>query len=350
MGQSVSLENSSLFRDLQWNAQIGKVFQSIGTPFFHEELIDLLEITVETDAFWIIRYSEAAAPDVIFTRDVSVNTGRTYSRHCAQIDPFSANWKKLREAGVITLATLQKIDPACTFYSEIFLRAADMDDELGIILPITEENCFAIFLERKHGLFTDDEVQILRTLYPAIEGCCRSHLGWLFNDVDKTEASTSSLSFQRPTAIFDHAGHHVYSDAGWNQAAHRFPTLKREAAKLALDGSREFVLEDWVLRAQRLTPDFSLAPNGAMLVLERAEVAMLSNNAGASPDVFSKFTRREREVLQLVLEGLRSKDISGKLGIGIGSVRNIKLRLYRKSGVFSEGELASKLIAYRSLL
>ena len=49
MGQSVSLENSSLFRDLQWNAQIGKVFQSIGTPFFHEELIDLLEITVETD-------------------------------------------------------------------------------------------------------------------------------------------------------------------------------------------------------------------------------------------------------------------------------------------------------------
>ena len=113
----------------------------------------------------------------------------------------------------------------------------------------------------------------------------RISVGYLTMSIRRKPQRARCL-FSVPTAIFDHAGHHVYSDAGWNQAAHRFPTLKREAAKLALDGSREFVLEDWVLRAQRLTPDFSLAPNGAMLVLERAEVAMLSNNAGASPDVF----------------------------------------------------------------
>lgn len=350
MGRSRSLQNPSLFRALSWNVQIGKVIQSIGTPFFHEELIDLLKATIKTDAFWIIRYSGVAAPDVIFTRDVSATAERTYSRHCAQIDPFSANWKSLREAGVVTLSTLQESDSACTFYSKIFLRAAGMDDELGIILPITKENCFAIFLERKHGLFTDDEVQVLKTLYPAIEGCCRSHLGWLFHNVDKTAALTSAQSFQRPTSIIDHAGHHVYSDSGWNQAARRFPTLKTEAAKLALEGGKEFVLEDWVLRAERLNSDFPLAPNGAMLVLERADVAMLSNSVSDAPDVFSTFTRREREVLRLVLEGMKSDAISAKLGIGIGSVRNIKFRLYRKSGVSSEGELMSKLIIFKTLL
>ncbi|MRI56904.1 response regulator transcription factor [Methylorubrum populi] len=349
MGRSRSSQSLPLFQSLPWNAQIGRVFQSIGTPFFHEELIDLMKITVETDAFWIIRYSGEAAPDVVFTRGVSPHTERVYSRKCAPIDPFSARWRNLREAGIFTLGRLRANDPTCTSYSEIFLRAAGMDDELGIILPISADNCFAIFLERKHGLFSDNDVRILETLYPAIDGCCRSHLRWLFDDVKSTENSPTAPALPRPTAIFDRAGHHVYSDASWIKAAHRFPALKQQAAKLAVGGGAESRLDDWVLRAERLTPDFPLAPNGTILILERVTIA-LPNKANNNFDVFSEFTRRERDVLRLVLRGKSNADISAELGIGLGSIRNIKLRLYRKSGVSSESELVAKLITFESSL
>lgn len=349
MGRSRASQSPPLFRTLPWNAQIGRVFQSIGSPFFHEELIDLLTMTIQTDAFWIIRYSSEATPDVVFTRGVSAHTERIYSRQCAQIDPFSARWRSVREAGIFTLDRLRANDPTCISYSDTFLRAAEMDDELGIILPTTDDNCFAIFLERKLGLFTDEDVQLIETLYPAIDGCCRSHLQWLFNDARSMDGSTSAPALSHPTAIFDHAGHHVYSDASWGKATHRFPELKRQAAKLAMIGGTESVLDDWILRAERLDPDFPLAPNGSMLVLERIAIALPDEVSKAS-DVFAKFTHREQDVLCLVLKGLKNDAISAALGIGIGSIRNIKLRLYRKAGVSSETELVSKLIAFESLL
>lgn len=350
MRRSHSSKTPSIFTLPSWNAQIGKVFQSIGTPFFHEELVDLLEATVETDAFWIIRYSGEAVPDVVFTRGVSVQTERIYSRQCAPIDPFSARWQSLREAGVFTLEWLRTNDPSCTSYSDIFLRAAEMDDELGITIPLTNQNCFAVFLERKHGIFTDDDVSILNTLYPTIEGCCRAHLRRVFNDVKKAEIIKGAPIIPRPTAIFDHAGHQVYSDDSWNKAVRRFPVLRRLATGLVSEGGAETIMDDWILRAERLTSDFPIAPNGWKLVLERLTVPLPPRNADDAPDVLSLFTRRERDVFRLMLNGVKNDDISTELGVGGGSIRNIKFRIYRKVGVSSESELVSKFIVFKELL
>ncbi|WP_238228877.1 helix-turn-helix transcriptional regulator [Methylorubrum aminovorans] len=341
---------ASIFTLPSWNAQIGKLFQSIGTPFFHEEMVDLLEATVETDAFWIIRYSGEAVPDVVFTRGVSAHTERVYSRHCASIDPFSARWRSLREAGVFTLEWLRTNDPSCASYSDLFLRAAEMDDELGITIPLTNENCFAIFLERKRGIFTDDDVFILNTLYPTIEGCCRSHLERVFNDVKKVEINKGAPIVPRPTAIFDHAGHQVYSDDSWNKAVRRFPMLKRLATGLVREDGTESIMDDWILRAERLTSDFPIAPNGSKLVLERLSIPLPPRNADGAPDVLSLFTRRERDVFRLMLNGVKNDDISAKLGVGGGSIRNIKFRIYRKLGVSSESELVSKFVVFKELL
>lgn len=345
MTRSRSSQSPPLFRSLPWNAQIGRVFQSIGTPFFHEELIDLIVMTIQSDAFWIIRYSDEAAPDVVFTRGVSAHTKRVYSRQCAQIDPFSARWRILRKAGIVTLGTLRTDDPSYISYSETFLRAAEMDDELGIILPITEDNCYGIFIERKSGAFTDIDIKLIENIYPAIDGCFRSHLSWLFGDTRIPDFSTDDPSQSYPTAIFDHSGQHIYSNTSWMKITHRFPDFKKQALKLAISGNFESLLDGWILRAERLSPDFPLAPNGSMLVLERAAVA-LPNDPTDDFDVFANFTKRERDVLRLVLKGLKNDDISAQLGIGIGSIRNIKLRIYRKSGVSSETELVAKLIDF----
>lgn len=333
-----------------WNVQAGKVIQSIGTPYFHEELIQLLEITVPSDAFWIIRYAGEAVPDVVFTRGVSAQTQRVYSRDCAQIDPFSARWRREKVAGVFTLARLCASNPAYTLYSSIFLAAADMKDEMCIFLPITAHNCFAIFLERKHGLFVEREVRRLELVYPAIEGWCQAHLGWLFNDLRKPGRPGDIRLLNRPTIVFDHAGHPVYASEGWAKAIHRYPALKQQAAKLALSGDAELCLDGSVLRAERLNAEFPLAPNGSMLVLEKVSIAPSSLEASGSAAPFAAFTGRERDVLRRVLKGMRNEEISAELGVGVGSIRNLKFRLYRKSGVSSEGELVSRFLPFARLL
>ena len=346
MGRSRSANVSTIFRTPAWNLRIGKVLQSIGSPFFHEELIDLLDMTVASDAFWIIRYAGGAIPDVVFTRGVSAQTRRVYSKVCAPIDPFSARWRSERQSGIFTLDQLRSNDAAYKRYSDVFLAAAGMDDELGIILPVTTHSCFAIFLERKHGYFTEDEVRNLETVYPAIEGCCQSHLSLLFNETRKSDFSAGAPAIQSPSALFDHAGHHVYSNGNWSQATHRFPKLKQRAAALAVSGGVEQFSEEWILRTKRLNSDFPLAPNGAMLLLEKVTAAPASRESNEVAGPVTVFTRRERDVLRLVLKGMKNSEISSTLGVGGGSIRNIKLRLYRKSGVASEGELVSKFIAF----
>lgn len=346
MGRSRRANVSTIFRTPAWNLRIGKVLESIGSPFFHEELIGLLEITILSDAFWIIRYAGEAIPDVVFTRGVSAQTRRVYSKVCAPIDPFSARWRSGRQSGIFTLEQLRSNDAAYKRYSDVFLAAAGMDDEVGMILPVTAHSCFAIFLERKHGFFTEDEVRNLETVYPAIEGCCQSHLGLLFNETRKSDFSAGAPAVQSPSALFDHAGNHVYSNGNWSQATHRFPKLKQLAAALAVTGGVEQVSEEWILRTKRLNSDFPLAPNGAMLVLDKVTAAPASRESNEVAGPLTVFTRRERDVLRLVLKGMKNPEISSTLGVGGGSIRNIKLRLYRKSGVASEGELVSKFIAF----
>jgi DNA-binding CsgD family transcriptional regulator len=341
-------ETASVFVSTSWNTQIGKVIQSIGTPFFHEELICLLEITVATDAFWIIRYTKDASPDVVFTRGVSAHARRVYSTKCARIDPFSAEWQRFGKPGVFTLRNLRSENPACTTYSDIFLRAAEMDDELGVFLPVTTQTCFAVFLEREEGCFLDDEIESLRTVHSAINNFCKSHFDIIFGDTRTADSSVEIAEIQSPTTIFDHAGHHVFSNDGWDKATRGVPMLKQSAAKLALGGDTEFVSDGWVLRLRRMNSDFPLAPKGSMIVLEKAAAALSVGKTSGTPNLFSKFTDRERDVLRLMLHGMTNTEISAKLEIGIGTIRNVKLRLYRKSGVSSEGELVSKFMAFSS--
>ena len=49
--------------------------------------------------------------------------------------------------------------------------------------------------------------------------------------------------------------------------------------------------------------------------------------------IFSSFTRREKEVLQLIVNGMNSKEIAGKLKVSVETIRKHRSSLFRKSGV-----------------
>ena len=62
--------------------------------------------------------------------------------------------------------------------------------------------------------------------------------------------------------------------------------------------------------------------------------------AGASrTDPGKKLTVREQQIVQLILRGYPTETIAQKLGIGRGTVKNHRRRLYYKLDITSEREL-----------
>ncbi|WP_020181416.1 LuxR C-terminal-related transcriptional regulator [Methylopila sp. M107] len=324
-----------------WYAHAGAVVTSIGTPFFHRELIKLLEASIRSDAVWIIRYSGEAPPDVVYTHNVSDAAERVYSDQCAGVDPFSMRWKRERRAGVSTLARLRDDSVEYLLYTKLFLPAAGVEDELGVFFPVTAHNCYAFFLERERGLFTQGDVERAELMYPALAGFYRAHLGWLFNELRYSNTPETTGLINRPTLIQDRAGQQVYANETWGAAVRETPSILPVIEALTGRGASSVSFDAFVLKSELLGADFPLAPGGRMFVVERPESSYARTNDHVA-NIFQIFSPRERDILDMVMRGKTNAQISGELDISVGAVKNCKMRLYRKAEVTSERALVAK--------
>lgn len=79
-----------------------------------------------------------------------------------------------------------------------------------------------------------------------------------------------------------------------------------------------------------------LCPSSATVLATRLQAdAPTTAKTPARPE----FSPRELEVLKLVVEGMRNKEIAERLGIGIKSVESYRARLMTKTGCDSPAEL-----------
>ena len=144
----------------------------------------------------------------------------------------------------------------------------------------------------------------------------------------------------RATLLVDRDGERVFANKEW-RAAEADPAVGRAVAALASDRSGQVRLSDnRMLHVAPLEPDFPPAPAGRIYVIERIGLAP----APLSPrTVIAQFgaglTPREREIVVLVLEGHPSATIAKRLGIGRGTVKNHRRRLYDKLDITTEREL-----------
>ncbi len=330
--------------DASWFARAGETVASIGTEFFHRELIRLLESSIRSEAVWIIRYSGDAPPDVIYTNNVSPHARQVYLEECGGVDPFSRRWKAKREAGVFTLASLRDDSVEYLLYTKLFLPAAEVEDELGVFFPVTGHNCFAFFLERREGHFTRADIERAKLMYPALASFYRAHLGWLFNALRYADAPEAAGLVNRPTLIQDRTGERVYSNAAWDELVELHPQVHAVAAASAGPAPRQVELDGLLVKAEALGSDFPLAPGGRMFVIERRRSGSDAEHAGALANVFQIFTPRERDILDLVMQGRGTAEIAERLGIGAGTVKNCKMRIYRKADVATERALVTKFL------
>lgn len=328
----------------EWFRRVGEVASSIGTDRFHRQLIELFGATIPHVSGWIIRYSRVAPPDVIFTFNVPPDVVDFYVATCAGLDPFSAHWQRHEQPGVRTLAGFSGADDTAVDpepYSRLFKEAAKISDELGIFFSTVGHSSLGLFLERETGRFTRSEVERAKRMFPILDGFHNAHLGRIFDRLRFAGDAGESGLMTRPTLVQDRHGLEIFATPSWREAAAE-PSIA--AAVAAAHGGGSLVLENATLKVEQLDQYFPLAPSGRMFVLiPRAETLPAASPAGEETPIELALTAREREIFDLVMAGQTTGSIAQRLAISKGTVKNVKLRLYRKAQVTSERALVQKL-------
>ncbi|MET0313488.1 MAG: helix-turn-helix transcriptional regulator [Hansschlegelia sp.] len=327
----------------EWFRRIGEVASSIGADGFHEQLIELFGATIPHCAGWIIRYSRVAPPDVIYTANVPQEVVDFYVARCAELDPFSAHWKLHEEPGVRTLAGFSRgagmgVDPQP--YSRLFKSSARISDELGVFFSTVGHSSLGLFLEREKGLFSAAEIARARLIFPLLDGFHTTHLGRIFDRLRYGGDAGATGLITRPTLVQDRRGLEIFATPSWREAAAADAALAAAAA--SADGERSVQVGDRTLKIEYFDQYFPLAPSGRMFVLTPSEAPEESANVTAQTALEEALTTREREIFDLVMAGRTTGSIAQALRISKGTVKNYRLRIYRKAGVGSERALVQK--------
>jgi len=324
--------------DAAWLAALGEAARAIGSDEFPARLLRLFARLIRHDMAMAVRYARFSAPDFLVCEGLPEHQIETYRSGLYRFDPFYGHWQKRERGGVVSLRDVAPPTLVRSGY-RAFQRQAKICDELGMFLPGVGRASIALFLERSKGWFTAAEKERARRVYPAIAGLYRAHVSRMFAALGSGNG-VSSPQVTRATLLVDRDGEPVYANKEW-RAAEADPGVGRAIAELAGDKSGQVRLADnRMLHVAPLEPDFPLAPAGRIYVIERIGLAPAALSPRAVIAQFgAELTPREREIVVLVLEGHPSATIAKRLGIGRGTVKNHRRRLYDKLDITTEREL-----------
>jgi DNA-binding CsgD family transcriptional regulator len=325
--------------DAAWLAALGEAARAIGSDEFPARLLRLFGRLIRHDMAMVVRYARFSAPDFLVCEGLPGHQIETYRTGWYRFDPFYGYWRKRERGGVVALRDVAPPTLVRSRYRRVFQRQANICDELGMFLPGVGRASIALFLERSKGWFGAAEKERARRVYPAIAGLYRAHVSRIFGALG-TGNGAPTPQVTRPTLLVDRDGERVFANEEW-RAAEADPIVAQSIASLAGETSGQVRLADnRMLHVAPLEPDFPLAPAGRIYVIERIGLAPAALSPRA---VIARFgtalTPREREIVVLVLEGHPSATIAKRLGIGRGTVKNHRRRLYDKLDITTEREL-----------
>ncbi len=325
--------------DPAWFAALGDAARAIGSEDFTGRLMHLLGRAIRHDMAMVVRYSRFSAPDFLICERFPPHLVELFLSGYYRFDPFYDYWQKRERGGVVSLREVAPPGLKRSAYRRVFQRQANIHDELGMFLPGVGRSSIAIFLERSDGWFTAAELNRARRVYPAIAGLYRAHVARLFSALGNGGGAAATQG--RATLLVDRQGRRVYADKAWRQAEAAGPAVAAALQQLGAAGTGQAALPDArILHVERLGPDFPLAPAGRIYVIEPVGLAPLRLRPR---EVVARFgaalTPRERDIVLLILEGHPGAGIAARLGIGRGTVKNHRRRLYYKLDITSEREL-----------
>lgn len=330
---------------------MGNLAREIGEPDFHQRLLEVMGHVLPHEMGWIVSYRPDSDPDVLHTLDIDTDLIDYYLQtKPAAADPYLCSWRGNGFARVETLreALPQAIDR--NFYALDFKRRADFADEIALFLPVPGTSCISVFLERRDRPFSGEEIGRLQRLFPAMLDFHHAHMRSLFGKFSMAFADGASID-NSTVLVLDRLGKPVFSTRGWRNLRERdqWAGLFRQASSAA-DISEIAPYASSALRTISLDATSPLAPGGMILYVAGGNPVSEEDRSQAAEKIFDRLTPRERDIMLLTLEGLSTGAIAQRLNIAKGSIKNCRLRIYRKLGVTSERALIAAVMPFTGQL
>ncbi|MET0314553.1 MAG: LuxR C-terminal-related transcriptional regulator [Hansschlegelia sp.] len=330
---------------------LGGVAREIGEPDFHLRLFDLIGALLPHESGWIVRYSSKTEPDVLHTKEIGSDVVDYYlGAKPSAGDPYLRSWRKNAAARVETMDVALPLAPDRNWYFSYFMKPIQFVDEIGLFLPASDSSCMSLFFERRTERFTDDDIARLTQFFPTILEFHLSHMRSLLRNMSAIVGGCRSME-DSVAAVFDRQGVLVSATQKWREAERDDPSMSglRHSASLAeiRDAIDRSSLPLNVVDLADMNP---IAPRGLLVhLVDDAEFAARSADRDAST-VVDRLTPRERDIMALTLEGMSTGTIAQRLGIAKGSIKNVRLRMYRKLGVASEREMMAMMAPFSNRL
>ena len=320
-----------------------KAVDRLGAADFYDCLLDILGLAAPHDLAALVRYSRAAAPDLIIPRVEPNASMLAYYQHFYAFDPFYRHWKDGGDIGVFRLRAMDA-RIGRSLYAREFLSAMSISDEIAVFLPAIGDASPTLILDRAKGGFTAAEVARARALFPLLSALHRMHLGLFIASGTLSEASP--IGQQRPLRLVDHHGLRVFETQSWAEIAARPDKAVVEAlAVVTARGPCIVTLPGHlILRRTQLPTDFGPAPNGFCDEVT-ADTSHTRHAIDLPPQLSTPLTEREQQVTLKMLQGFPAIEIAKRLNLSRGTVKNYRLSIYRKLDITTERELFGEYIA-----
>ncbi|WP_246682880.1 helix-turn-helix transcriptional regulator [Mesorhizobium sp. B2-8-3] len=317
---------------LGFSTAIGRASAAIGDDVFYDRLLEVIASLVEADAFSLVRYSSSGAPDLIIPREIRSEVAAPYASGLYTLDPFHDYWRSVASPAVCSLRRLAPAEMWKSRYALEFLRAASISDEIAVFLPPIGGASPTLVVDRAVGEFGAAELATIENAFPSLAGLHDAHLKAIISHGLAADAT------EKPLRLLDRRGDELAANSAWRRlVADPRGGLVEALVELASTGNTKALLPDGRLVVRSaLGADFGAAPGGQC---DQVEVSAMHAPRADPNDWLSVLTNRERQIVELTLEGHPIASIADRLGVKRGTVKNHRLRLYQKLDITTEREL-----------
>ena len=324
---------------------LAAITRSMCGPNFYKELARLLAELLGSDRLIVVRYTRYGAPEFIVNTAMTNEAIEFYLGDLYRVDPLYEYSRTHREGAVVTLSSLRRHDIDNPYYDAIH-RTALIYDELAVLLPAPGQIFIGVCCDQSTRRFQSHEIEAVQNLYPMLDALHTAHL----DQVLRLTVSGGNQPLQELPGIMmllDRDKRLLYRSEGWQVMEEDHLELGQTSSML--DGPSGMVPLDSErsLHWQQLGDTYGVAPNGWICVVEKRSPEALGTDWNSVVEQFRErynLTPREAEITAFVMLGFPNDLIARKLGIGHGSVKNHRHRLYQKLDITTERELFSLIL------